>query len=137
MERLAHRDDKGWYIAGEDGDRLRGAHVDRLAAYEDTEFEPEDISDFMECWKKAAELGGLVRQYGIDHLRELVEAEQAGRLVVLNKDYTDKDGEEALGRAMWECGHTNNTVTRYTADAIAEKLVREEAKATQKTQEVK
>ncbi len=56
-------------------------------------------------------------------------AAKAGRLVVLHKDYSDKDGEEALRRAMWKCGHTNNAVTRYIADAIAEKLTREEAEA--------
>jgi len=83
MERLAHRDDKGWYIVGENGDRLRGAHVDRLAAYEGTGLEPKDINDFTERRKKAVKLGGLVRQYGIDRLCELVEAEKDGRLVAL------------------------------------------------------
>ncbi len=57
--------------------------LNRLAAYKDTGFEPEDINDFMERWKKAAELGRLVKQYNIDHLCELVEAEKDGRLVVL------------------------------------------------------
>lgn len=34
-------------------------------------------------------------------------------------------GIEALRRAMWEVGSTSNDITRYTADAVAEKLVRE------------
>ena len=38
------------------------------------------------------------------------------------------DGEEALRRAMWECNYKNNGVTRFTADAIAEKLSREAVK---------
>ncbi len=55
--------------------------IDRLAAYEDTGLEPEEI--------KIA-LDGATREFmayddlgPIDHLRELVQAEQDGRLVVL------------------------------------------------------
>lgn len=54
------------------------------------------------------------------------EAKDAGRLLILpDAKYTDSDGEEALRTAMWTCGYKNNAVTRYTADAIAEKLCRE------------
>ena len=75
---------------------------DRLAAYEETGLEPE----------------------------ELAQAEKEGRLVVLqNVKYTDSDGEKALRHAMYMCGVQNNPVTRYTADAIAEKLTREAAEA--------
>lgn len=42
-------------------------------------------------------------------------------------DYEDKDGEQALKKAMNDCYYHNNAVTRYTADAIAEKLTKEEA----------
>ena len=63
-------------------------------------------------------------------LRELAQAEKEGRLVVLqNVKYTDSDGEKALRHAMYMCGVQNNPVTRYTADAIAEKLTREAAEA--------
>lgn len=55
----------------------------------------------------------------------IAEALIAAGVVVLDREYTDKDGEEALRRAMRICNQTNNAVTRYTADAIAEKLVRE------------
>ncbi|WP_297312323.1 hypothetical protein [uncultured Oscillibacter sp.] len=59
-------------------------------------------------------------------LAELAQAEKDGRLVMLpDAKYTDADGEKALQKAMWVCGNTNNQVTRYTADAIAEKLCRE------------
>lgn len=65
-----------------------------------------------------------------DRLRELAQAEKDGRLVVLqNVKYTDSDGEKALRHAMYMCGVQNNPVTRYTADAIAEKLTREAAEA--------
>ena len=62
----------------------------------------------------------------IKRMKELSQAEKDGRLVVLpDAKYTDADGEKALQKAMWTCGNTNNPVTRYTANAIAEKLCRE------------
>ena len=74
--------------------------IDRLAAYEDA--------------------------MPLERAQELAQAEKDGRLVMLpDAKYTDADGEKALQKAMWVCGNTNNPVTRYTADAIAEKLCRE------------
>ena len=65
----------------------------------------------------------------MERLDELAAADKAGRLVILpDVSYTDADGEEALRRAMWECNYKNNGVTRFTADAIAEKLSREAVK---------
>ena len=62
----------------------------------------------------------------LERAQELSQAEKDGRLVVLpDAKYTEADGEKALQKAMWTCGNTNNPVTRYTADAIAEKLCRE------------
>lgn len=62
----------------------------------------------------------------LERAQELAQAEKDGRLVVLpDAKYTEADGEKALQKAMWTCGNTNNPVTRYTADAIAEKLCRE------------
>lgn len=59
-------------------------------------------------------------------LAKLAEADRAGRVVILpDTSCTDADGEEALRQAMWQCGSTNNGVTRFTADAIAEKLCRD------------
>lgn len=64
----------------------------------------------------------------LDRLRELVEADRDGRCVVLpSGGYADKDGENALKSAMNTCFYHNNPVTRYIADAIAEKLTREAA----------
>ena len=68
----------------------------------------------------------LGKNYDLDHLRELVKADREGRCVVLNTGYTETAGGKALKQAMYLCSVTNNEVTRYTADAIAEKLVREE-----------
>lgn len=66
--------------------------------------------------------------YDMDRLRELVEADRDGRCVVLPAEgYTKKDGENALKSAMNTCFYHNNPVTRYIADAVAEKLTREDA----------
>lgn len=66
--------------------------------------------------------------YDLDHLRDLVQADRDGRCVVLPvRGYTDKDGEQALNSAMHTCFYHNNPVTRYIADAVAEKLTREAA----------
>ena len=55
----------------------------RLAAYEDTGLEPDEIADFMKRWEQAVEIGGMLKKYGIDHIRDIIQAEQDGRLVVL------------------------------------------------------
>lgn len=71
--------------------------------------------------------------YDLDRLRELVEADRDGRCVVMPvRGYTDKDGEQALSSAMNTCFYHNNPVTRYIADAVAEKLTREAAEASLK-----
>lgn len=63
-----------------------------------------------------------------DRLRQLVQAEKDGRCMMLpNGHYGGKDGEEALKHVMHVVGITNNAINRYIADAVAEKLVREEA----------
>lgn len=95
-------------------------------------------NDTLQC-DECDELDGLVDRlgsiedilgdnYDLDHLREMVEADRDGRCVVLSDgDYTEKDGENALKSAMNTCFYHNNPVTRYIADAVAEKLTREEA----------
>ena len=104
--------------------------MQRLAAYEDSTRSPEEVQAMNSLFDYVATenptLEKTVRYFR--RLRELAEADIAGRVVVLSNDYTDKDGEEALKKAMYICGYQNNGVTRYTADAIAEKLSREEAK---------
>ena len=99
----------------------------RLAAYEDTGLEPEDF-------KKAFNEDSLLKLTGQllgvtpDRLRELAQADKEGRCVVLpGGGYKDKDGENALKSAMNTCFYHNNPVTRFIADAVAEKLTRDEA----------
>lgn len=68
--------------------------------------------------------------YDLDRLRELIEADRDGRCVVLPEGgCEDKDGENALKSAMNTCFYHNNPVTRFIADAVAEKLTRAEAQA--------
>ena len=56
---------------------------ERLKEYEDTGFDPEEIADFMKRWEQTVEIGGMLKKYCIDHIRDLLHAEQDGRLVVL------------------------------------------------------
>ena len=96
---------------------------------------------FSECWDEmdckqtaidrlAAIEDILGDEYDLYRLRELVEADRDGRCVVLPvRGYTDKDGEKALNSAMNTCFYHNNPVTRYIADAVAEKLTCEAAEA--------
>lgn len=80
------------------------------------------------CKETVADILG--DDYDLDRLRELVEADRDGRCVVLpSGEYTDQDGENALKSAMSTCFYHNNPVTRYIADAVAEKLTREAAEA--------
>lgn len=68
--------------------------------------------------------------YDLSRLRELAQADKDGRCVVLpDRNHTNEDGENALKSAMNTCYYHNNPVTRYIADAVAEKLVREAAEA--------
>lgn len=147
MERYTYFDGGKWRMRVGDAE-YSGKETERLAAYEDTGLEPEEIRDSIggispicvQCDGKTSD--GVVTEkcgYPDDitkcleqskHLCELAQAEKEGRLVVLQDvKYTDSDGEKALRHAMYMCGVQNNPVTRYTADAIAEKLTRESAEA--------
>lgn len=55
----------------------------RLAAYEDTELTPEEVSALVKDWSDLCTTIGECG--GIDRLRELAEADKAGRMVVLEK----------------------------------------------------
>lgn len=63
----------------------------RLAAYEDTELTPEEVSALVKDWSDLCTIIGECG--GIDRLRELAEADKDGRLVVLpsNKALTNAD----------------------------------------------
>ena len=63
---------------------------ERLKKYEDTGLEPEEIKQIMElCTDEVAKLAGTLHRAiesgEADHLRDLLKAEQEGRLVVLEK----------------------------------------------------
>ena len=66
--------------------KISGDAVDRLAAYEDTGLEPQDIISAVDMAKIACALHELnaYKDLGpIDHIRDLIKAEQDGRLVLL------------------------------------------------------
>lgn len=145
MERYTYFDGGKWRMRVGDTE-YSGKETVRLAAYEETGLDPEELEEkqneaydlgYQSClnykglrWDEAEELQRYREIGSIDRLRELAQAKKKGRLVVLqNVKYTDSDGEKALRHAMYMCGVQNNPVTRYTADAIAEKLTREAAEA--------
>lgn len=83
MERLTYFDGGKWRLKIGDTE-YSGEAVDRLAAYEETGLEPEEIEKI----KQDVEDGYLkstARRYGIDvsRLRELAQADKEGRCVVL------------------------------------------------------
>ena len=89
MERLTKRVDgiavlESWAI-DKDPVSIIQRLCNRLAAYEDTGLMPEEIADFMKRWEQAVEIGGMLKKHGIDHIRDIIQAEQDGRLVVLDE----------------------------------------------------
>lgn len=128
MERLTYWNEEYgcWSYHGPSGEAAK-----RLAAYEGTGLEPEEILSAVDMAKIACALHELnaYKDLGpIDRLRELAQADKEGRCVVLpGGGYKDKDGENALKSAMNTCFYHNNPVTRFIADAVAEKLTRDEA----------
>ena len=84
-----------------------------------------------ECWLRLCDIEDILGdEYDLERLRELAQADREGRCVVLpDGGCEDKDGENALKSAMNTCFYHNNPVTRFIADAVAEKLTRQEAEA--------
>ena len=58
----------------------------RLAAYEDTGLEPEEIEKAMDIVKSAV---SAFEDFGVDRLAELAQADREGRCVVLEKRCND------------------------------------------------
>lgn len=77
MERLTYRDKDGMAMMKERSGWKSGG-IDRLAAYEDTGLEPEEI-------KNALDVNDIIPEINVtvDHIRDLLQAEQDGLLVVL------------------------------------------------------
>lgn len=142
MERLTYFDGGKWRLKIGDTE-YSGKAIDRLAAYEDTGLEPEIIEEIYKEWSYYLNFVGKRNtiedavddiydegKVDYDRLHELAQADKEGRCVVLpGGGYKDKDGENALKSAMNTCFYHNNPVTRFIADAVAEKLTREEAEA--------
>lgn len=95
MERFTYKDASGnWVIACNRfwnylklkfPAHVKGEAVDRLAAYEDTGLEPQDIEKI----RKDVEAGFLkqtARRYGVkvDRIRELMEADREGRCTIIS-----------------------------------------------------
>ena len=81
MERLTYRDKDGMAMMKERGVWKSGG-IERLAAYEDSGLEPEDLK---KAFNETAilKLAAQALSTTPDHLRDLLQAEQDGRLVVL------------------------------------------------------
>ena len=79
MERLTYRDKDGFPMMKKRGGFKQGG-VERLAAYEDTRLEPEEIDMDHEA---AEQLRHLCRGYDLGRLEELAEADKEGRLFLL------------------------------------------------------
>lgn len=79
MERLTYFDGGKWRLKIGDTE-YSGAWVDRLAAYEDTGLEPEEIRNQLESMLDAV---ALYFETTPDRLRELAQADREGRCVVL------------------------------------------------------
>ena len=104
MERLTYRDKDGMAMMKERGGWKSGG-IDRIAAYEDTGVEPEDLKRaFNET--ASLKLAAQALRTTPDHLHDLLQAEQDGRLVVLPckvGDHVWADGREAI--VVWFFGY--------------------------------
>ena len=88
MERFTYKDDRKWRIRIGDVE-YSGNWVDRLAAYEDTGLDPEDIKRaFTE--DTILKMAGAILGVAPDRLRELAQADREGRCVVLSVKLHDK-----------------------------------------------
>ena len=83
---------------------------ERLKEYEDTGFDPEEIADFMKRWEQTVEIGGMLKKYCIDHIRDLLHAEQDGRLVVLP---CGTDVDLVRDGHAFKADHWNHTLTAF------------------------
>lgn len=106
------------FMFGLDDDTSQGLTeiFDRLAAYEDTGLEPCDYAAMKAALEQADtakkdlnELIHIVGAAGVDRLRELVQAEKDGRLVVL---------PWAIGQTIYEADPDHGVVKHTLKNAI-------------------
>ena len=89
MERYTYFDSGKWRMRVGDAE-YSGKETDRLAAYEDTGLEPEEIERILDSYVRGMTLRTenaqrleIIKEIPIDRLRELAQAKKEGRLVVL------------------------------------------------------
>lgn len=114
MERATQKDERGYYLVG-DGiysdegtpEKFRGDDVDRLAAYEDTGLEPDDIK---RVFNEDAVLNLAGQALGItpDRLRELAQADREGRCVMLPA--------KTVFELTWDAGPNCNMICPLSID---------------------
>ena len=132
MDRLTYRDKDGMAMMKERGGWKSGG-IDRLAAYEDTGLEPEDLN---RAFNETASLKLAAQALSTtpDHLRDIIKAEQDGLLVALPCKVGDKvyqiDAERVyeseVKGIIYDAGHID-----FDERAIGKTvfLTREEAEA--------
>lgn len=127
MERATQRDELGYYLVGDAiyGDygvpeKFRGDDVDRLAAYEDTGLEPEEIDRILDAYGRGMTLRTetaqrleIVKGIQTDRLRELAQADKEGRCVVLPCQPGDKVSYKSSA-GFW----CNAVIKDYTPENI-------------------
>lgn len=97
--------------------------IDRLAAYEDTGLGPEEIEGLC-TMEKRAKMADLLRleeyqEFGsINHLRELVQAERDGRMVVYGRWDGEGDGyaDGEIVLDVWYCSACGHCIDDGTDD---------------------
>ena len=80
MERLTEKRESGAWPEKGWTDEAIAECLDRLAAYEDTGLEPEEIEKAMDIVKSAV---SVFEDFGVDRLAELAQADRKGRCIVL------------------------------------------------------
>ena len=109
MERLTYRDKDGFPMMKKRGGFKQGG-VDRLAAYEGTRLTPAEVHSMYGEWRAMMSVLNSIGG-GYTRLRELAEADRAGRLVVLPCK---------VGDGLWTfCSHTVEQVYSFTVTDIS------------------
>jgi hypothetical protein len=109
MKRLTYRDKDGFPMMKKRGGFKQGG-VDRLAAYEDTRLTPAEVHSMYGEWRAMMSVLNSIGG-GYTRLRELAEADRAGRLVVLPCK---------VGDGLWTfCSHTVEQVYSFTVTDIS------------------
>ena len=124
MERLTYRDKDGFPMMIKRGGFKQGG-VERLAAYEETGREPEEIDMDHEA---AEQLRQLCQGCDLDRLEELAEADKDGRLVVLpckvgDTVWANLDGMRHTRKCVIEFANIGSHVTTIvfsTVDGLRE-----------------